>query len=256
MVNIQEIPLDTINWSSPNIRSVQSDIPSLAASIEAHGQLEPGCGWWSKQKFFIATGHRRADACRLLKIPFLARIIASINGADLIALQLVENIQSENLLPEDLERALGTLLEIHESSQKVAMRLGMSVQWVNRIQEAGKVRRKLLHPEDDSQTLNASEMMTAHSMSTSTAAKFGRLDDDENRRQAFAEAVQRNKNRETLSAGLIKKVVDDYSENEIRDVDAYVWKLKKERVKLVRRRADIEAEIDRIDAKIARLSEK
>jgi hypothetical protein len=92
-------------------------------------------------------------------------------------------------------------------------------------------------------------------MPTSTAVQFGKLKNEENRKAAFEEAVRRNEGIENLPGGLVKTVVEEFRENEIHDVQAYIWKLQQERVKLVRKRADIEAEIDRIDSKIARLSE-
>lgn len=292
MIDIQEISPESIDWSSPNIRSIIDETGALAASIEAHGQLEPGTGWWEGNQFRLATGHRRANACRHLGIAFLARIIPPLSGTDLVEFQLVENIQAEALLPEDLERGVAILVKEHGNQEKVGERLGKSAQWVSTIVGAGTVRKSLLrsanNEEDNSEGSNQNsplavtdsesensapatepegmtdgteapekgETAAAHSLSTTAAAQFGRLKNEENRKAAFEEALRRNKNNPALPGRLVRDVVEEYMDNEIRDVQAYIWKLQQERVKLVRKRADIEAEIDRIDTKITRLQNR
>ncbi len=304
MIDIQEIPPENIDWSSPNIRSILDETGALAASIQEHGQLEPGTGWWEENQFRLATGHRRANACRHLGINFLARIIKPLSGADLVEFQLVENIQAEALPPEDLERGVAILVEKHGNQEKVGARLGKSAQWVSAIVGAGSARESLLRSstdkEDDSGDSEPNTVLktaddasaetfpadadepedvpdaadaqnaakgkktsennktadAAHSLTTSSAAQFGRLKDEENRKAAFEEALRRNKNDPALPGRLIRDVVEEYMDNEIHDVQAYIWKLQQERVKLVRKRADIEAEIDRIDTKITRLQNR
>jgi len=252
MIDIQEIPPEKINYSSSNIRSVIDETGPLADSMEAHGQLEPGTGWWEEDRFRIATGHRRAEACRHLGIPFLARIIEAMPDPDLIEYQLVENIQAEALIPDDLERAVEALMRSCGSHREVGRRIGKSPQWVSTILGAREVKASLSEKKDALEPTPD----PAVSMATTTAAQFGRLKDEDNRRAAFEEAVRRNKGEGNLPRALVDSVVEEYRENEIRDVQAYIWKLQQERVKLIRKRADIEAEIDRIDSKIARLSKK
>ncbi len=271
MIDIQEISADKIDWHSTNIRSFIDETGALAESMEAHGQLEPGTGWWEEDKFRLATGHRRANACRHLGIPFLARIVKPMSGAELIEYQLVENIQAEALRPEDLEEAIIRLMDAYGDHRKVGERIGKSPSWVSTVIGASRARKSLegTAPENDSESPgnsgpgnslagsnpdNNSTGASAPTMSTTAAAEFGKLKDEENRKAAYDEALRRNKGNDNLSRSLVREVVDEYSENEIRDKKAYVWKLQQERVKLVRKRADIEAEIDRIDAKIDRLS--
>ena len=261
MIEILEIPPDKIDYSSPNIRSVLDETGALAESMEAHGQLEPGTGWWEGEHFHLATGHRRANACRHLGIPFLARIILPMSGADLVEFQLVENIQAEALPPTDLEDAVAILMDSYGDYRKVGERLGKSSQWVSTIIGAGKIRKSLADEKTPFPSSDSSEKKPPHpsgtesagTMSTTTAVEFGRLKDEKNRKAAYDEALRRNKGHDTLPRGLVREVVEEFSEHEIRDVQAYIWKLQQERVKLVRKRADIEAEIDRIDTKIARL---
>lgn len=252
MIDIQEISPEQINYSSPNIRSVLDETGPLADSMEAHGQLEPGTGWWEENRFRIATGHRRANACRHLGIPFLARIIEPMSGPDLVEYQLVENIQAEALTPADLEKAVDTLVESYGNHREVGKRLGKSPQWVSTIIGARSVRESLVESKDKKPNTDDH----AGTMATSTAARFGQLKDEENRKAAYEEALRRNEGQESLPGNLVRNVVEEFKENEIRDPQAYIWKLQQERVKLVRKRADIEADIDRIDAKIARLENK
>jgi ParB/RepB/Spo0J family partition protein len=252
MIDIQEIPPGKINYSSSNIRSVLDATGPLAESMETHGQLEPGTGWWEDEQFRIATGHRRANACRHLEIPFLARIIEPMNGPDLVEFQLVENIQAEALPPVDLERAVETLVKSYGNHHEVGKRIGKSPQWVSTIVGARSVRESLSDAADEKKRAED----PTKSMATSTAARFGQLKNEDNRKAAYEEALRRNEGDESLPGNLVKNVVEEFKENEIRDTQAYIWKLQQERVKLVRKRADIEAEIDRIDAKINRLSDR
>lgn len=252
MIDIQEIPPEQINYSSPNIRTILDETGALAESMQAHGQLEPGTGWWEDNRFHIATGHRRANACRHLGIPFLARIIQPMSGADLVEFQLVENIQAEALSSEDLENAVAILADKYTSHREVGEHIGKSAGWVGTVVGARVIRESLA--AEAAVSKNGTEKIK--SMSTSTASRFGQLKDEENRKAAFDEAVRRNNGNDTLPGSLVKTVIEEYKENEIHDPQAYLWKLQQERVKLVRKRADIEAEIDRIDAKISRLSAK
>jgi len=252
MIDIQEIPPERIDYHSPNVRRVLDETGSLAQSMEAHGQLEPGTGWWDEDRFRIATGHRRAQACRHLGIPFLARIIPPLTGTDLIEYQLVENVQAESLAPEDLENAVGALMDRYGSPAEVGRKIGKSPQWVGTINEARAARQSLAGSRPSAAGPQAAEP----NLSTSAMSRFAQLKDEENRRAAFEEARRRSKGGENLPGRLVNEVVEEYRENEIRDVPAYIHKLEVERAKLVKRRSDIEDEIDRIDARIARLRER
>ncbi|MCG8452803.1 MAG: ParB N-terminal domain-containing protein [Spirochaetales bacterium] len=248
MIDIQEINTECIDTQSSNIRTILDGVEELTASIQAHGQLEPGTGWWEDKMFRLATGHRRAEACRRLGIPVLARVIEPLSGTDLIEYQLVENIQAEALRPFDLEEAVAQLLQAHGSQKVVGKRLGKSASWVSTVLGARIARESI--------STTVSESSAIPEISTSAAAKFNGLKDEENRQAAYDEALRRNGGEGDLPGKLVKEVVDEYKENEIRDVQAYIWKLQQERVRLVRKRADIEAEIDRLDAKIQRLERR
>jgi hypothetical protein len=175
-----------------------------------------------------------------------------MSGTELVEFQLVENIQAEALSPEDLENAVAILADKYGSHREVGERIGKSAGWVGTIVGAGIVRGSLAAESAAGKT----GMEKVKSLSTSTASRFGQLKDEENRKAAFDEAIRRNNGNDTLPGSLVKTVIEEFKENEIHDPQAYLWKLQQERVKLVRKRADIEAEIDRIDAKIARLSAK
>ncbi len=256
MIEIQEIPLDRINYNSPNIRTVIKETQALADSMRDHGQLEPGTGWWAEDEFQIATGHRRAMACRKLGIPFLARIIEKMNASDLVEYQLVENIQAEALDAEDLENAITHLWTIYGDYSLVAKRVGKSSQWTATIVHAKQVRESLGSGSENGKAQLAASADEQPRMSSSAASGLAVLKDDENRKAAYDEAVRRSGDSETIPQKLIREVVDEYKEREIRDIPAYIYKLKETRARLVKKRADIEAEIDKIDVKISRLSGK
>lgn len=141
---IQQISINKL-LPSKNIRSDYGDIEELARSIEKDGLLQPIRVYPEDDAYRIVWGHRRALAFRFLADedkPTYSVIPAIIEQApsDIIAVQLIENIQRKDLSPDELEKSVKSLIDSGMTQTEVAKRLNKRLTWVSDILAAEKVR--------------------------------------------------------------------------------------------------------------------
>jgi ParB/RepB/Spo0J family partition protein len=141
---IQQISINRI-LPPDNVRDDYGDIEQLARSIERDGLLQPIKVSPKGGNYRIVYGHRRAFAYRMLADedkPLYSTIPAIIETApqNIIAVQLIENIQRKDLTPEELEKSVRSLVDSGMSQADVARRLNKREQWVSDVLAAGKVR--------------------------------------------------------------------------------------------------------------------
>jgi ParB family chromosome partitioning protein len=105
---VTEIDIDLIapNPQQPRIQIDDERLEELAASIRAHGVIQPIVVRQTGTTYRIIAGERRwraAQRAGLHKVPVVVREVAEGEGADrkLLELALIENIQRENLNPVD-----------------------------------------------------------------------------------------------------------------------------------------------------------
>lgn len=110
-VEFQNIPLDRIVIED-QIRTHagidDEDSQGFVDSIAAKGVLEPIIVTPWEDKFFLLAGERRCLACRKLGIETIpARILTNVSpGEDVLAIQLIENLQRLELDPLDKANAI------------------------------------------------------------------------------------------------------------------------------------------------------
>ncbi len=125
-----EIPLEKIqpNRQQPRQHFDQASIAELAASITAHGVLQPivvsraadGSG------FELIAGHRRVLASRVAGKTSIPAVVREDVG-DRLELALVENLQRTDLNAIETARAYKLLMETYDLTQEqLAERLGKS----------------------------------------------------------------------------------------------------------------------------------
>lgn len=153
------IPLDRIKENS-NVRLDydQSEIESLASSIEQYGQLQPiGVKPADENGYFeLIFGYRRHRAYEYLVSqgkPF-TQVKAVFATGNTLILQLVENIQRSDLSSEEKEVALREMAETM-SYTEIAAALNKSKQWVSDLFAGVKVRENA-----DSNGVNTEGMST------------------------------------------------------------------------------------------------
>jgi hypothetical protein len=126
-VEFQNIPLDRIVIEE-QIRTHagidDEDSRGFVESIAAKGVLEPIIVTPWEDKFFLLAGERRCLACRKLGMETIpARVVADIAGPeDVLAIQLIENLQRLELDPIDKANAIYSFFRVrHDGMDQEAV---------------------------------------------------------------------------------------------------------------------------------------
>ena len=77
----------------------QESIDELSGSIKKHGLLQPIIVRPINRGFEIVAGHRRFQACKLLRWKTIPAMVKDVSDKDAFEIQLVENIQRKTLDP-------------------------------------------------------------------------------------------------------------------------------------------------------------
>jgi ParB family transcriptional regulator, chromosome partitioning protein len=77
----------------------QESIDELSRSIKKHGLLQPIIVRPINQGFEIVAGHRRFQACKILRWKTIPAMVKDVSDKDAFEIQLVENIQRKTLDP-------------------------------------------------------------------------------------------------------------------------------------------------------------
>jgi len=119
-----EIPLEKIqpNRQQPRQHFDQDSIAELAASITAHGVLQPIVVSRIPDGFELIAGHRRVLASRVAGKTSIPAVVREDVG-DRLELALVENLQRTDLNAIETARAYKLLMETYDLTQE---RLGKS----------------------------------------------------------------------------------------------------------------------------------
>jgi ParB family chromosome partitioning protein len=123
-----EIPLEKIqpNRQQPRQHFDQESIAELAASIKAHGVLQPIVVSRTPDGFELIAGHRRVLAARVAGKTSIPAVVRE-DVTDRLELALVENLQRADLNAIETARAYKLLMETYDLTQEqLAERLGKS----------------------------------------------------------------------------------------------------------------------------------
>jgi len=123
-----EIPLERIvpNRQQPRTRFDSDGINELAASITAHGVLQPIVVSRQGDGYELVAGHRRVLASRVAGKTTIPGVVREDVG-DRLELALVENIQRADLNAIETARAYKLLMETYDLTQEaLAERMGKS----------------------------------------------------------------------------------------------------------------------------------
>jgi ParB-like partition proteins len=125
-----EIPVDRIvsNPLQPRTRFDGSELAELAASIEAHGVLQPiVVRSTADAGYQLIVGERRLRAARLAGLTHIPAVVRQSVGGEMLELALVENLQRSDL--NALDQAAGYRELINHfglSHEALAQRVGKS----------------------------------------------------------------------------------------------------------------------------------
>lgn len=109
-----EIPVDAIrpNPHQPRVKLRDQDLVELAASIEAHGVIQPIIVTREGDGYELIAGERRWRAARMAGLTSLPAIIKDAAPQEMLELALVENLQREDLNAVEETEAVLQLLEL------------------------------------------------------------------------------------------------------------------------------------------------
>jgi ParB family chromosome partitioning protein len=128
-----EIPLAKIE-RDPNQPREEFDpeaLARLADSIRARGLLQPIRVRWSEERetYILIAGERRWRAAGMAGLPTMTCILSDgdLTPAELLAVQVTENLLREDLNPMERARAFRTLMDLNGwSGNQLARELGIS----------------------------------------------------------------------------------------------------------------------------------
>jgi ParB family chromosome partitioning protein len=124
-----ELPISEIqrNPYQPRQDFDDSSLDELAASIVAHGVLQPILVNETTSGFVLVAGERRLRAARRAGLDRIPAVVRSVAEREQLALALVENMQRTDLSPLDEARAFRRLMaDFGLTQEEVATRVGRS----------------------------------------------------------------------------------------------------------------------------------
>lgn len=154
-----EIPVDHISPNPHQPRQVMDEtkLAELAASITAHGLIQPLIVTKVGERYQLIAGERRWRASKLAGLTMVSVIIKETTPQQMLELAIVENIQRADLNPLEEAEAYTQLMESFGLTQEVvATRLGKS-----RTSVANTVRLLNL-PDDAKEALAEGKISEGH----------------------------------------------------------------------------------------------
>jgi ParB family chromosome partitioning protein len=113
------------NPRQPRQRIGQAELETLAASITAHGILQPILVVETIDGYQLVAGERRLRAAQLAGLDRIPAIVRQLADRDQLELALVENLQREDLGPLEEAHAFRSLIdEFGLSQEDIAARVG------------------------------------------------------------------------------------------------------------------------------------
>ena len=151
---IDELPLEKIKVKKQNVRvhDIEVGIEDLAASIKAHGLIEPIVVYKSSELYYVLAGQRRLNAYTALntkhpgggfdRIPCFVRAEPE-NDNQKKALSLAENITQLPMTDTDLVKAVTDLYDVYGDYKLVEEKFGLSRRMVNKYVKMSRLPQEL-----------------------------------------------------------------------------------------------------------------
>lgn len=160
---VAELPINKIKVKKQNVRvhDIDAGIDDLAASIKAHGLLEPIVAYKSNDTYYILAGQRRLNAYTNLNekypsggfdhIPCYVRDEPE-NDDQKKALSLAENITQLPMNESDLVKAVTDLYNVYSNYDIVQEKFGLSQYMVKKYVKRSRLPQELKDAIDNGQT--------------------------------------------------------------------------------------------------------
>ncbi len=112
------------NADQPRTEFDETRLTELAASITAHGVIQPIIVRKHKDSYQIVAGERRWRAAQIAGLVEVPVVIQEIADAELLEVALIENIQREDLNPIEAAQAFDKLSKLGHSQEEIGRRTG------------------------------------------------------------------------------------------------------------------------------------
>ena len=130
---LRHISIDSIVRAGRRARRSVGDVAALAESIQDYNLLHPISVRAEGGRYILTAGERRLEAVRLLGWPTIPAFIRELDTDKAYIVELIENLQRENLSPEDEADALTELVRTRGwTLEQVAAALKRSVAFVSK----------------------------------------------------------------------------------------------------------------------------
>jgi ParB family chromosome partitioning protein len=194
--NAAEIAVDRIRPDPGQPREIFDDeaIARLADSLKTRGQIQPIRVRWDEAAgiYLIVCGERRWRASMLAELPTLSCVIMDgpVSTADLLAMQLVENLLREDLKPVEQAKAFRSMMDSNAwSARQLARELALDHTGVTRALALLELPAAV------------QDQVERGEMSPATAYEVTKIEDPEERAEVAARVVSEGLSRaETIEA--------------------------------------------------------
>jgi ParB family transcriptional regulator, chromosome partitioning protein len=133
LAELREIPLEQIDTPRTPVRRFLGDIASLADSMQEYGLQQPISVREAKGRFHLTSGLRRYHAAKLLGWKTIPAFVHNVGADHAYLVDLVENLQREDLSPEEEADALGELVRARGwTLEQVATGIKRSIGYVSK----------------------------------------------------------------------------------------------------------------------------
>ncbi|RKR80668.1 ParB/RepB/Spo0J family partition protein [Mucilaginibacter gracilis] len=129
----EKVAVAAIDFSPLNYRKYysQAALDSFAGEVAVHGIISPvTLRKMPSGRYELVAGERRLRAALIAGLTELPAIIKVLTDAEVIEIQLAENLQRENPHAMEEAQAIGQMQKVHMSIEKIAGRLGKSKTFV------------------------------------------------------------------------------------------------------------------------------
>jgi len=195
---VLELAIDAIspNPFQPRQQFDETALDELAASIRAHGLLQPVLVTRRQNQWVLVAGERRWRAAQRVGLSTIPAIAVEISDREALEVALVENLQREDLNPIEEAQTMQMLMTEHKLTQEeLSERLGKSRSAV------ANTLRLLTLPEGVRALVESGELSSGH------ARCLVALKSDESKLRLARKIVA-----EGLSVRAVEEMVKSYSE--------------------------------------------
>lgn len=128
--NLQIIARNIICINQRNPRSDLGDLSELAASIKAHGLIQPIAVRRIEDGYMVVAGSRRLAAAKLAGLDRIPCVVVDVDDDQAHELATAENVIRKDMSLIDEIRAVERLTLTGESHAEIAARFGRTARWV------------------------------------------------------------------------------------------------------------------------------